>query len=133
MAVRLAAEDRGVKNFRNAKGELDEGAFRLGVGMTPDQFARAVRAELTTQQVLAGVTVTAQASRAQADVALNAIYDQREVQVARFSPKEFASKVMQRRGPRGLLQVYTAQFQAPEQASIEYIVLDLDAAKEGRP
>lgn len=131
MAVRLAAEDRGVKNFRNAKGELDEGAFRLGVGMTPDQFARAVRAELTTQQVLAGVTVTALASQAQADVALNAIYDQREVQVARFSPKDFAAKVsVSDADLEAYYKAHTAQFQAPEQASIEYIVLDLDAAKK---
>ncbi|MDI3381148.1 peptidylprolyl isomerase [Xenophilus aerolatus] len=131
MAVRLAAEDRGVKNFRNAKGELDEGAFRLGVGMTPDQFAQSVRAELTTQQVLSGVTGTGLASQALADVALNAIYDQREVQVARFSPKDFAAKVnVSDADLESYYKAHTAEFQAPEQASIEYIVLDLDAAKK---
>ena len=92
---------------------------------------RATTGRLQTQQVLAGVTVTALASQAQADVALNAIYDQREVQVARFSPKDFAAKVsVSDADLEAYYKAHTAQFQAPEQASIEYIVLDLDAAKK---
>jgi peptidyl-prolyl cis-trans isomerase D len=55
----------------------------------------------------------------------------REVQVARFSTAGYATRDQPDRcGNRDLLQGQPALFQAPEQANIEYLVLDLDAVRK---
>ena len=62
------------------------------------------------------------------------MFQQREVQLQRFDTKDYCAKVQpERRRHRGLLQgpSNAAQFQAPEQATIEYVVLDLEALKKG--
>ena len=101
-------------------------------GMTPEMFEARVRADLSTRQVVQGVAGTGFASGAQADVALNAYFERREIQVARFNTSDFAGKV----NPTDAeLAAYyknnPALFQAPEQADIEYVVLDMDAVKKG--
>jgi len=129
--ARMFAEDQGLAAFRGADGKFDRERFMQITRMTPEQYEASVRADLTRQQVLSGVASTALVSQAQADVALNAIYDGREVQVARFEPAQFASKVtVSDADVEAYYKDHTAQFQAPEQASIEYIVLDLAAAKK---
>jgi hypothetical protein len=59
-------------------------------------------------------------------------FDKREVQVARFEPADYAAKVNPT--PADLEAFYKDNpqlFQAPEQASIEYVVLDLETREEG--
>ncbi len=128
---RLFAEDTGLASFRGADGKFDRAQFMRATGRTPEQYEAAVRSDLSTQQVLLGVSGTAFATRGQADAALNAFYDQRQVQVARFNPADFTSKVTVNDAD---LQAYydqhATQFQRPEQASIEYVVLDMDTAKK---
>jgi peptidyl-prolyl cis-trans isomerase D len=86
---------------------------------------------MATQQVLLGVSGTAFTPPALAATTINAFYDSREIQVARFSPDSFASKVtVSDADIEAYYKEHTAQFQAPEQASIEYLVLDLEAAKK---
>jgi len=129
--ARMFAANTGLASFRDADGKFDRQRFMMATGRTPEQYEAAVRADLTTQQVLSGVTSTSLASQAQADVALSAIYDQRDIQVARFAPKDFAAKVnVADADLESYYKDHAAQFQAAEQASIEYIVLDLDAAKK---
>ncbi len=128
---RLFAEDTGLASFRGADGKFDRAQFMRATGRTPEQYEAAVRSDLATQQVLLGVSGTAFATRGQADAALNAFYDRREVQLARFDPANFTSKVTVTDAD---LQAYydqhATQFQRPEQASIEYVVLDMEAAKK---
>ena len=128
---RLFAEDTGLASFRTADGKFDRERFMMATGRTPEQYEASVRSDLATQQVLLGVSGTAFATPAQAQATLNAFYDRREVQLARFNPADFKSKVTPSDADiETYYKEHAAQFQAPEQASVEYLLLDLDAAKK---
>lgn len=129
--TRLFAEDAGLASFRTADGRFDRERFQMATGQTPEQYEAAVRGSMATQQVLLGVTGTAFATPAQAQPTLDAFFDRREVQIARFNPADFKSKVtVSDADIEAYYKDHTAQFQAPEQASVEYLVLDMDAAKK---
>jgi peptidyl-prolyl cis-trans isomerase D len=128
---RIFAQDPGLASFRTPDGKFDRETFQRVTGRTPEQYEASVRAEMTTQQVLLGVSGTTFTPPALVAATVNAFYDRREIQVARFSPESFASKVtVSDADIEAYYKDHTSQFQAPEQASIEYIVLDLDAAKK---
>lgn len=128
---RMFAQDAGLAAFRTADGKFDREAFLRATGRTPEQYEASVRADLASQQVLLGVTGTSFAPAALTAATVNAFYDRREIQVARFAPESFASKVtVSDADIETYYKDHTAQFQAPEQASIEYLVLDLEAAKK---
>ncbi len=128
---RLFAEDTGLASFRTPDGKFDRERFMRATGRTPEQYEASVRTDLATQQVLLGVSGTAFATPAQADAALSAFYDRREVQVARFNPADFAAKVNPSDADlEAYYKAHTAQFQVPEQATVEYVVLDLDTVKK---
>ncbi|MDO9279002.1 MAG: SurA N-terminal domain-containing protein [Polaromonas sp.] len=120
--------------LRKPDGSLDMERYRLLVGaqgMTPDMFEASVRADLSTRQVMSGVTATGFSSAGAADSALNAYFEKRELQLARFSPATYAAKL--KSTDADLEQFYQANqtlFRAPEQASIEYVLLDADAVSK---
>jgi peptidyl-prolyl cis-trans isomerase D len=129
--ARLFAEDAGLASFRTPDGKFDRETFMRATGRTPEQYEAAVRADLATQQVSLGVSGTSFATAAQAAATLNAFYDRREIQVALFKPADFASRVsVSDDDLQAFYKEHAAQFRAPEQASIEYLVLDLEAAKK---
>jgi peptidyl-prolyl cis-trans isomerase D len=100
-------------------------------GRTPEQYEAQKRAEMATQQVSLGISGTTFATPAQAAPTLNAFYDRREIQVARFNPADFTAKVnVSDADLQAYYKDHTAQFQVPEQANVEYLVLDLEAAKK---
>ncbi|WP_076998776.1 peptidylprolyl isomerase [Variovorax sp. KK3] len=116
---------------KNGKPEFDRELFFRATGMTPQQHQDALIAQMTRQQVLKGISDTGFATPAQAAPTLNAFYDRREIQVARFAPGDFTSKVtVSDADLEAYYKQHVAQFQLPEQASIEYLVLDLDTAKK---
>ena len=136
--VRLARDlqdNQAIASLRRPDGTLDMDRYRQLVGsqgMTPEMFEARVRADLSTRQVIQGVAGTGFASAAQADVSLNAYFEKREIQVARFNTSDYAGKF----NPSDAeLETYyknnPALFQAPEMADIEYVMLDLDAVKKG--
>jgi peptidyl-prolyl cis-trans isomerase D len=128
---RMFAQDAGLAAFRTPDGKFDREAFQRVTGRTPEQYEASVRSEMATQQVLLGVSGTAFTPPTLAATTINAFYDSREIQVARFSPDSFASKVtVSDADIESYYKDHTSQFQAPEQASIEYLVLDLEAAKK---
>ena len=129
--TRMFAEDTSLAAFRTPDGKFDRQRFMLATGRTPEQYEASVRAQLATQQVLLGVSGTAFATPAQAKVALDAFYDRREIQVARFEPAAFAAKVAVTDADiEAYYKSNEGKFQAPEQASVDYLVLDLEAAKK---
>ncbi|MDT4826700.1 Peptidyl-prolyl cis-trans isomerase D [compost metagenome] len=129
--ARMFAQDAGLAAFRTADGKFDREAFLRATGRTPEQYEASVRADMASQQVLLGVTGTSFAPAALTAATVNAFYDRREIQVARFAPESFASKVtVSDADIEAYYKDHTSQFQAPEQASIEYLVLDLEAAKK---
>jgi peptidyl-prolyl cis-trans isomerase D len=128
---RIFAQDSGLAAFRTPDGKFDRETFQRVTGRTPEQYEASMRADLATQQVLLGISGTAFTPPALAAATINAFYDSREIQVARFAPESFASKVtVSDADIETYYKDHTAQFQAPEQASIEYLVLDLEAAKK---
>lgn len=129
--TRIFAQDAGLAAFRTPDGKFDRETFQRVTGRTPEQYEASMRADLATQQVLLGISGTAFTPPAMAAATINAFYDSREIQVARFTPESFASKVtVSDADIETYYKDHTAQFQAPEQASIEYLVLDLEAAKK---
>lgn len=127
-------ENPTIASLRKPDGMLDMERYRqllASQGMSPEMFEAQVRADLSARQVLAGVSGTGFAPTADANLALNALLQRREVQVARFNPAEFSSKVSISDGD---IEAFYKQnemlFQAPEQATIEFVVLDLDTIKK---
>ena len=115
--------------LRRADGTLDAEGYRALVGaqgMTPEGFEATMRRDMAISQVLGSVMGTTFSSDAQANVALDALFQRREIQVERFIPKNFASQVQV--SDDELKAYYTARpalFEQPEQATVEYAVLDM--------
>ncbi|MEO5736718.1 MAG: SurA N-terminal domain-containing protein [Variovorax sp.] len=129
--ARIFAQDQGLAAFRGADGKFDRELFMRTTQQTPEQYEASVRAQLATQQVLQGVSGSAFATKAQTEATINAFYDRREVQVARFNAADFAAKVtVSDADLETYYKDHPALFQAPEQAAVEYLVLDLDAVKK---
>ncbi len=131
---RLARELQGnevIASLRGPDGKLDMQAYKelLGrQGMSPQMFEESVRQEIGQRQVLAGVASSRPVHPAQAGVSLDAFFQQREIQVARFDPADYLAKVNPTQADlEAWYKEHPQQFQAPEQATIEYLVLDQDA------
>ena len=128
-------ENPDIAALRRPDGTLDMERYRqlLGSqGLSPEMFEANVRAELSSRQVLAGVAGSGFSSNLAADTALNAYFEKREIQVASFPTADYAAKLNP--SDADLEAFYKANenlFQAPEQASIEYVTLDVDTIKKG--
>jgi peptidyl-prolyl cis-trans isomerase D len=135
--ARLARElqqNPTIASLRKPDGTLDMERYRqlaAAQGLTPEGFEARVRKDLALRQVEGGITSSALASAGQAQVALNAFFERREVQVANFLPTDFKAQVSPTDAEmEAYYQANQKQFQSPESASIEYIVLDLDSVKK---
>ena len=120
--------------LKGPDGKIDMARYRQVVGargMSPEGYEESVRAELTARQVVQGVMATSFATPAQAAPSLNAYFERREVQVARFDARDYAARVNPT--DADLEAYYKAnpqEFQAPEQATVEYLVLDIESVKK---
>ena len=118
--------------LRNPDGSVNRDTL-TALGMSSEAFAERLRQDLSRRQVMQPLGNSAIAPAAAASAALEAMYQQREVQVERFDAKDQLAKVTP--GDAEVDAYYkdpahAAQFQAPEQASVEYVTLDLDAVKK---
>lgn len=133
--ARFLQEDPTIASLRKADGKMDMDRYRqlaASQGLTPEGFENNVRLDLARQQIEAGVSATGFVVPAVADVALNAFFEKREVQVLNFLAKDYAAKVSPTEVELdAFYQKNQSLFQAPEQAKIEYVVLDLEAVKKG--
>jgi peptidyl-prolyl cis-trans isomerase D len=127
-------ENPTIASLRRPDGKLDMDRYRAlaaGQGLTPEGFEARVRQDLSVRQVETGITGTGLDAAGVADVALNAFFENREVQIASFGPNDFLSKVsVSDADLDAFYKANQSMFQAPEQAAIEYLVLDLDAVKK---
>ena len=120
--------------LRKPDGTLDTEGYRALVaaqGMTPEGFEASMRRDLAVSQVLGGVIGSSFATPSQADIALNALFQRREVQVAMFKTADFAAKVQP--SDEDLQAYYKAhpeQFQQAEQATVEYVILDVGSLRD---
>ncbi len=126
---RLFATDPQFAAIRNPDGSVNKDLL-AAQGLSSDEFARRLRQDLSVNQVLLGVSGTGIVSNGAADQTLDAFFQQREVVLQRFDAANYEARAQPTDAD---LEAYykdpthAAQFQAPEQASIEYVVLDLDA------
>jgi peptidyl-prolyl cis-trans isomerase D len=127
----MLAADKSLDSFYTPDGKLDTQRFTAATGQTPAQFRQGLIADMATRQVLAGVGGTSFATPAQAALSLNAFFEKREVQVASFAAADYASRVKPTDAElEAFYKSNAALFQAPEQANIEYLVLDLDSVQK---
>lgn len=132
--ARALQESPEIAALRRPDGSLDVERYRqilASQGLIPEMFEANVRTDLSTQQVLAGINNSGVVSNTSADLALSAFLEKREIQLARFNAADFAAKLNPTQAD--LEQFYKANeklFQAPEQASIEYVLLDIDTVKK---
>ncbi|MFN3493102.1 MAG: SurA N-terminal domain-containing protein, partial [Hydrogenophaga sp.] len=115
--------------LRKPDGSLDVEAYRTLLarqGLTPEMYEAGVRSELSQRQVLQGLQVSSFATEALANVSLNAFFERREIRVAQFLARDFASQVSPTDAEiEAFYSANSALFQAPEQVDLEYLVLDL--------
>jgi peptidyl-prolyl cis-trans isomerase D len=131
---RLAREllqDPGIAALRKPDGQLDLQRYNEALrsqGLTAEQYENSLRQDIARRQVLAGVANSSLLPSAVAQPALKAWFERREIQVARFTPADFAAKVqVSDADVESHYQANAARFQSPEQVDIEYAVLDLDS------
>jgi peptidyl-prolyl cis-trans isomerase D len=129
---RIFANDPQFAPLRNADGSVNK-EFLGAQGMSSEMFAQRLRQDLTLRQVMLGINGTVFAPPAVATAALDAFFQQRELQIQRFDVKKYLAKVTPT--DADIEKYYkdpanAAQFQAPEAADVEYVVLDIDALKK---
>lgn len=134
---RLARElqqNETIATLRRPDGTLDVEAYRQLLsrqGLTPESFEASVRADLSQRQVSMGILASGFTPLALANVSLNAFFERREVRVARFVARDFAAQVKPTDAEiETFYSANPAMFQAPEQADIEYVVLDSAALQK---
>jgi peptidyl-prolyl cis-trans isomerase D len=101
-------------------------------GMTINSLADRIGSELARLQALQGVTVSGMLPATSLKAATDAWFDQREIQWQRYDVKDYAAAAAP---TDAQIQAYyadkahAADFLAPEQARIQYVVLDVDTLK----
>jgi peptidyl-prolyl cis-trans isomerase D len=135
--ARLARElqqNPTIASLRGPDGKLDMERYRqlaASQGLSPEGFEARVRRDLSLRQVEAGVLGTEVSTPVIADVTLGALFEKREIQVARFATADFTAKVSPSEADiEAYYKANPKQFQASESVNIEYVVLDLDAIKQ---
>ncbi len=129
--ARLFDSDPQFAGLRRPDGKINVELLAMQ-GMSPAVFDQRLRQDLATRQVLAGVTQTAPVPAAAASAALGAYFQRREVQLQRFEPAAYRSKLSPTDAEvEAYYKANEALFKAPEQATIDYVVLDLDTLSKG--
>ena len=101
-------------------------------GFSSESFAQQLRQEFAVQQVVDGVVSTGFAPDVIARAAGAALFERREVQLQRFGLEAFKDKVTPSDAEiEARYKTNEAKWRAPEQARIEYVVLDLDTIGKG--
>ena len=133
--ARSLQEIPAIAGLKRADGTLDAEAYRslvAGQGLTPEGFEANVRRDISANQVMGGVMSTGFGTDAQVKIALDALYERREIQVARFNASDFVGKISPTDADlEAYYKAHPAQFQQLEQAAVEYLVLDLDGVRAG--
>ena len=135
--ARLARELQqipAIASLKKPDGSFDKERYEqiaASQGLTTAGLEARIRQDLSLRQVESGLNSTAFAPKAVADMALNAFFERRDVQLVRFSPSDFAAKVQTSDADiEAYYKANSALFQAPETADVQYLVFDLEAVKK---
>ncbi len=128
---RLFASDPQFANVRNPDGSVNRELLAMQ-GMSSELFAQQLRQQFAVQQVLAGITRSVLVSPAIAAASLDPLLQRREIQLQRFDPAAYRARIIPTDAE---IEVFyksqQASFKSPEQADIEYAVLDIDSISKG--
>jgi peptidyl-prolyl cis-trans isomerase D len=128
---RLFITDPQFAMLRNPDNTINK-EMLAAQGMSLVSFEARLRQDLSVQQVQGGITGSVLAANAPVGQALDAWLQRRDVQLARFDAKDYAAKVVPTDADiEAFYKSHEADFRAPEQASIEYVLLDLAMLKKG--
>ena len=120
--------------LRQPNGKIDEAKYKellAPQGLTPQGFEARVRSDLSVQQVLQSLAKSGMVPASLADVALNAYFEKREIQILKFTSEDFAKKVTPTAAEvEAFYKSNAALFQAAETAAIQYVVLDIESIKK---
>lgn len=127
---RLFVSDPSYAPLRKPDGSINKD-YLAAQGMGVAQFTDMLRTEYSLRQVLGGVTGSSLSGQTVASQNAAALLEQREVQVQRFEAKAYLAKVQPTPAEiEAYYKAHTDRFRAPDEASIEYVVLDLEALKK---
>jgi peptidyl-prolyl cis-trans isomerase D len=125
--ARLFDSDPQFAGLRGPDGKISRELLAMQ-GLSPEMFDQRLRQDFGVRQVLAGITQTVPVPAAAASAALDAYMQRRELQLQRFEPAAYRARVSPGDAEiDAYFKANEAQFRAPEQASIEYVLLDLEA------
>ncbi len=97
-------------------------------GQSADSFEAGLRQDLSLRQVLTAIEGSATPAQAAAQASLEALLQQREVQVLRFASKDQTAGITPTEAELAAYhKAHEGEFRAPEQAQIEYVTLDIDS------
>ena len=129
--VRLFDNDPQFAGLRGPDGRISRDLL-ASQGMSPEGFDQRLRQELASRQVLDGLTQTAHPAPVVANAALDALLQRRELQIQRFDPAALRDKVqVSDEQIEAYYKAHQQQFASPEQATVQYVVLDLAALGKG--
>ncbi len=128
---RLFTSDPQFAAIRNPDGSANRELLAMQ-GMTSEVFAQRLRQDYAVQQVTAGITRSVVAPAALAAASLDPLLQRREIQLQRFDAAAYRAKVNPSEAElEAFYKAQQASFKAPEQADIEYVVLDIDGMSKG--
>lgn len=129
--MRIFANDPQFAALRNPDGTVNKTLLEAR-GMSPLQLETMLRQELTVAQVLGGVQMSSHGAQQSTRAAVDALFQVRDVQWVKFEPKAYMAQL----NPTAeQLQAFykdpanAAWLTTPEQADVQYVVLDLDTLK----
>ena len=127
--ARSLQQNPTIASFRKPDGKLDMERYKQlagSQGLTTDGFEARVRDELSAMQVEAGILATSFSVPSVTNIALNAFFEKREIQLAKFEPDSFKDKI--KPADLEIEDFYKANsklFLSAEAADVEYVTLDL--------
>jgi peptidyl-prolyl cis-trans isomerase D len=128
---RLFATDPQFQALRNPDGSVNRELLAMQ-GLNSDQFAQQLRQQYAVQQVMGGIVATSVTPKAIAGATLDPLLQRRELQFQRFDPAAYRAAVQVTDADlEAFYKSEQAAFKAPEQADIEYVMLDFETMGKG--
>jgi len=128
---RLFVSDPQFAMLRNADGSVNKDVLSAQ-GMSSEMFASRLRRDLALQQVQGGLMASVFSTPGTVNASLDALLQRREVRYARFDTKDYLAKISPSDADiEAYYKAHESDFRAAEQATIEYVVLDLATLSKG--
>jgi peptidyl-prolyl cis-trans isomerase D len=130
---RIFQSDPQFEFLRRPDGTVNQDVL-TAQGLSSQQFAESLRRDLSLRQVMAPLASSAVAGRSVRDQAIDAFLQARDVQWTLFAAKDYVSRIQPTDDE---IEAYykdpanATQFLSREHASVEYLVLDSDAVRQG--